>query len=71
MAVNKVVYNGKVLIDLTGITVTPDTLAEGYTAIDATGNLIEGTAKSEGGSFDLTPAICGEAICGLTVCGVI
>lgn len=71
MAVNKVIYGGETLIDLTGITVRPDALAEGYTAIDAAGKLIEGTAKSEGGSFDLTPAICGEAICGLTVCGVI
>lgn len=47
MAVNKVVYNTKngveVLMDLTGDTVTPETLAEGFTAHDASGNRIEGT----------------------------
>ena len=46
MGVNKVVYNTKdgaiTLIDLTSDTVTPDTLAEGVTAHDASGNLIVG-----------------------------
>ena len=45
MAVNKVVYNGNVLIDLTMLTVTPETLAEGTWAINAAGELIVGTAK--------------------------
>lgn len=45
MAVNKVVYNGEILIDLTGLTVTPETLAEGVVAMNAAGELIVGTAK--------------------------
>lgn len=43
--VNKVVYGGNTLIDTSNVTVTPDTLAEGYTALDASGALITGTAK--------------------------
>lgn len=47
MAVNKVVYNTKngaeILIDLTSDTVTPETLAEGVTAHDASGEVITGT----------------------------
>ena len=44
MTVNKVVYNGKTLIDLTGDTVTPESLAEGVTAHTASGSIIQGTA---------------------------
>lgn len=43
MAINKVVYGGRTLIDLTGVTVTPEVLLAGYTAYDASGNLITGT----------------------------
>lgn len=43
MAINKVVYGGRTLIDLTGVTVTPEVLLKGYTAYDASGNLITGT----------------------------
>lgn len=42
--VNKVVYDGSTLIDLTADTVTAETLLEGYTAHDASGALITGTA---------------------------
>lgn len=42
MAINKVVYNTETLIDLTNDTVTPRTLAEGATAHDASGNVVEG-----------------------------
>ena len=45
MAVNKVVYDGEILIDLTGLTVSPETLAEGVIAINAAGEVIVGTAK--------------------------
>jgi hypothetical protein len=45
MAVNKVVYNAKVLLDLTLDTVTPETLAKGVTAHDKSGTKITGTAK--------------------------
>lgn len=43
MAINKVVYDGTTLIDLTEDTVTPDTLVKGMTAHDAAGNSITGT----------------------------
>lgn len=43
MAVNKVVYDGNTLIDLTSDTVTAETLAEGETAHDASGASVTGT----------------------------
>lgn len=42
MAVNEVIYNGRTLIDLKNDTVTPQTLMQGETAHDATGNVIVG-----------------------------
>lgn len=45
MAINKVVLNDVVKLDLTADTVTPETLAEGVTAHDAAGNLVTGTMK--------------------------
>lgn len=61
MAVNKIVMNTesgeKVLMDLTSDTVTPDTLAEGATAHDASGQKITGRMAAGGGSVswnDLT-----------------
>lgn len=46
MPVNKVKLNGIVQIDLTGDTVTEETLAEGVTAHDAAGNRITGRMKA-------------------------
>lgn len=43
MAVNKVIYDGNTLIDLTADTVTAEALAEGETAHDASGKTITGT----------------------------
>lgn len=43
MAVNQVIYDGETLIDLTGDTVTEDTLLSGATAHDAAGRSITGT----------------------------
>lgn len=58
MAINKVEYNGEVLIDLTEDTVTEGTLARGVTAHNAAGELITGTMA--GGTFkvnsDFNPA---------------
>lgn len=48
MAINKVVYQSKTLIDLTEDTVTPETLLEGVTAHAKSGEVITGTAT--GGS---------------------
>lgn len=42
MAVNRVDYDGKTLIDLTGDSVTPESLLSGYNAHDKTGKLING-----------------------------
>ena len=49
MPVNKVVFGDRTLIDLTGDTVTPDTLAVGATAHDKTGAPIVGTMSGGGG----------------------
>lgn len=43
MPCSKVVYGGETLIDLTNVTVTADTLAEGVIALDAAGNDVVGT----------------------------
>lgn len=61
MAVNKVIYDGKVLMDVTGLTVATETLAEGATAMNAAGEIIVGTAKI------YTDAILGKARLGSTI----
>ena len=66
MAINKVIYHGNVLIDLTMLTVTPETLAEGTVAINAAGELIIGTAKISKG----TSATLGTAVLGTMELGV-
>ena len=50
MAVNKVEYAGKVLLDLTEDTVSPDKLVIGATAHDKTGAKIIGTLEDVGSS---------------------
>lgn len=45
MAVNKVIYGNRVIIDISGSTVTPETLAAGVIAFNARGERIVGTAK--------------------------
>lgn len=54
MAVNKVVFGGETVIDLTSDTVTPETLAQGVTAHDKAGKQIVGTMAggSGGGSVE-------------------
>lgn len=53
MAINKIVLNTEngeqVLVDLTGDTVTPETLAEGVIAHDASGEAIVGTMEAAKG----------------------
>ena len=39
-AINKVIYGGRVLIDLTGDTITADKLLAGYKAHGADGNIV-------------------------------
>lgn len=48
MATNKVVYNGKTLIDLSSDTVAASTLVEGITAHNKAGNIITGTVVDSG-----------------------
>lgn len=50
MSVNKVIYNGNTLVDLTSDTVTPETLAEGVTAHNAAGDKVTGTMLGGYGS---------------------
>lgn len=52
MAINKVEYGDRTLIDLTQDTVTPETLLEGETAHDKTGELIRGTHVPFSGQYD-------------------
>lgn len=47
MGVNKVIYYGEVLVDMSQVTVTPETLGKGETALDAKGDLITGTHECE------------------------
>ena len=46
MAVNKIVIDNEIKIDLTADTVSPSTLALGITAHDKSGNIITGTMAS-------------------------
>lgn len=55
MGVNKVIYNGQVLIDLTSSTVTPETLAEGVIAFNSAGEQITGTYVISGGYTNQVP----------------
>lgn len=68
MGVNKVIYNTsdgeRVLIDLTEDTVAPETLAEGVTAHDKSGEPIVGTMKASesGGGDDVASAIADRTV---------
>ena len=57
MAINKVIYGGNTLIDLTGDSVTKDKLLAGYTAHDKSGEVIEGTCLFDVDSTDATAAV--------------
>lgn len=43
MGVNKVIYYGEVLVDMSQVSVNPETLKKGETALNASGELITGT----------------------------
>lgn len=51
---SKIVYDGKVLIDLTQDSITPEKLAEGVTAHDAKGDPIVGTNTYDADTQDAT-----------------
>lgn len=52
MAINKVIYGGDVLVDLTGDTVSPEQLLEGSTAHNKAGELIEGACTYDSDTRD-------------------
>ena len=55
-AINKVIYGGRVLIDLTSDTVTADKLLAGYKAHGADGNIVNGTCDYDMNTQDATAA---------------
>lgn len=57
MAINKVIYGGKTLIDLTGDTVTSDKILKEYTAHDKSGESIIGTCQYDVNSTDATVSV--------------
>lgn len=62
MAVNKVIYGGSTLIDLSGDTVDRDKLLSGYTAHNKAGEKITGTAgvsASDDGAGNVTVVMTG------------
>lgn len=65
MAINKVIYGGNTLIDLTADTVTPDKLADGVTAHDQSGEVITGTCTFDVDSSDATVQVA-EMLIGKT-----
>ena len=63
--INKVVYAGSTLIDLTGDTVSADKLASGITAHDKSGAIITGTNTYDSDTSDDTAAVA-EILIGKT-----
>lgn len=61
MAVNKVVYGGSTLIDLTGDTVSPSSLGAGITAHDKSGAAIVGTMTAGGPGFTVAGGLIAPA----------
>ena len=56
LAINKVIYSGETLIDLTGDTVTPQTLLQGSKAHDKSGEVIDGACTYDSDTSDATAA---------------
>lgn len=56
MAISKVVYGGRTLIDLTADTITKDKLLNGYTAHGADGEIITGECTFDANTQDATAA---------------
>lgn len=65
MAINKVIYGGQTLIDLTGDTITADKLLADYTAHGKDGEAITGTCTFDVNSGDATAAVA-EILSGKT-----
>ena len=65
MAINKVIYGGRTLIDLTSDTITAADLANGVTAHDKSGAAITGTSTFDSDTSDDTVAV-GQILAGKT-----
>lgn len=65
MAINKVIYGGNTLIDLTADTITADKLQSGVTAHDKSGAVITGTCTYDSDTQDATAAVA-EILTGKT-----
>lgn len=65
MAINKVIYGGNTLIDLTAVSVTPETLQQGITALNAAGEAITGISTKDSDTSDAT-ALVSETLVGKT-----
>lgn len=65
MAINKVIYGGETLIDLTSDTVVAEKMLEGFTAHDKSGAPITGTCTNDVNSGDAT-AVAAEILNGKT-----
>lgn len=65
MAINKVIYGGNTLIDLSGDTVSADKLLKGLTAHDKAGVKITGTCTYDSDTSDATAAVA-EILAGKT-----
>ena len=61
MGVSRVDYGGSTLIDLTQDTIAPSVLQNGYTAHDASGEPIIGTAEVGGGGVDMEFGTCNSS----------
>ena len=70
MANSKVIFNGRTLIDLTGDTVTPETLAEGVIAHNMAGEVIIGIMASGSDVTYVSDYTNGVKIGTLTIDGV-
>ena len=68
MAINKVIYGGNVLIDLTADSITPAKLQTGVTAHDRTGAVIEGECTYDADTQDATATV-DEVLSGETFYG--
>lgn len=55
--INKIIYGGRTLIDLTSDTITADKLLEGYTAHDKSGAIITGTNTYDSDTSNDTAAV--------------
>lgn len=65
MAINKVIYGGNTLIDLTADTITADQLKSGVKAHDASGAVITGTCTHDSDTQDATVQVA-EILTGKT-----